>query len=208
MEFAFGGRSCDGQTGDAGRERCETLRAAGGWGNSVVADGANYVRIPNRNVYVYNNIIYNPAGYQSEWQQFFVPAPFDDAATQADSNVPLPALADDNLQIRGNVIWNGTPEHPLGIESDAGCGASNPTCNATQLRTENAINMVEPQFIAPVTGDYRLGAMLEIPLFPIPEFPEAERPAGIPPSEMTNAVEIDYAGNQRTEATSAGAIVN
>ena len=33
---------------------------------------------------------------------------------------------------RGNVIWNGGPDMPLGI--DGGCPASTPTCNPTQVR--------------------------------------------------------------------------
>ena len=36
--------------------------AAGGWGTTVVDDGDNSVRIPNRNVLVYNNLVYNPSG--------------------------------------------------------------------------------------------------------------------------------------------------
>lgn len=157
MEFGFGGRSCDGQPGDEGRERCELYREAGGWGNSAVADGVNYVRIPNRNVYVYNNVLYNPAGYQSGYQQFFIPEAFT-GVEQADSNAPDPALADDNLQIRGNVIWNGGAEMPLGIEGGAdfpaGCQMENPTCNRTQLLADNAINVFEPRLADPANGDY------------------------------------------------------
>lgn len=59
---------------------------------------------------------------------------------QAGSNVPTPTLADEGLIVRGNTIANGPPNHPLGIEgTDQGCQRANPTCNAEQLRAENAI---------------------------------------------------------------------
>ncbi len=147
LEFGFGSRSCDGQVGDEGRERCDQYHAAGGWGNSVLTDGTNYVRIPNRNVFVYNNVVYNPAGYRSQYQQMSVFAPFS-GSEQADSNVPSPVRSDDNLQIRGNIIWNGDAGMPVGIEGEegfpAGCQADNPTCNLTQLVADNAINTTDP----------------------------------------------------------------
>jgi len=144
MEFGFGSRSCDGQGTEEGRERCDQYTAAGGWGNNAPADGSNFVRIPNRNVYVYNNVVYNPAGYQSAYQQFFVAGAFN-GAEQAGSNVPTPTRADDNLQIEGNVIWNGDANMPLGVEDDtAGCQADNSTCNTDQLKRDNAINAFDP----------------------------------------------------------------
>lgn len=144
MEFVFGSRSCDGQPGDEGRERCNQFAANGGWGNNVIADGSNFVRIPNRNVYVYNNIIYNSAPYRSQWQHLMIAEALGDTTIQAGSSVPVPTLADDNLQIRGNIIWNGDESMPLGIEGLGACEASNPMCNEAQLRSENAINTIEP----------------------------------------------------------------
>ena len=169
MEFGFGSRSCDGGPGDEGRERCDQYHEASGWGNNQVADGENYVRIPNRNVFVYNNVIYNPVGFRSAYQHFFIPAPYGE---QPDSNVPAPARADDNLQIRGNIIWNGDSTMPLGIEADfpAGCQSDNPTCNEPQLRTDNAINTVEPQMIDPANGNYALADAITIPALPITAF--------------------------------------
>ncbi len=144
MEFGFGSRSCDGQGNEEGRERCDQYTAAGGWGNNAPADGSNYVRIPNRNVFVYNNVVYNAAGYDSAYQQFFVAGSFS-GVEQNGSNVPSPARADDNLQIRGNLIWNGDANMHLGIEDEAsGCQVDNPTCNAEQLMADNAINSLVP----------------------------------------------------------------
>ncbi|KXK15298.1 MAG: hypothetical protein UZ15_CFX003002853 [Chloroflexi bacterium OLB15] len=171
LEVAFGSRSCDGLLGDEGRERCDQFREAGGWGGSQVDDGENYVRIPNRHVFIYNNVIYNPPGFQSAYQQFFIPAPY---GQQPGTNVSAPALADDDLQIRGNIIWNGSAEMPLGIEanpdSPAGCQADNPTCNQAQLRADNLINQVEPVMVDPENGNFDLLPGIALPTQPIPEF--------------------------------------
>jgi hypothetical protein len=61
LEFTFGGRGCDGDT--AG---CQSRNTAGGWGPR---NTGSEVPIPNRNVYIYNNILYNPSGYQSQSRQ-------------------------------------------------------------------------------------------------------------------------------------------
>lgn len=172
LEFVYGHRSCDGQPGEEGRERCDQYRAAGGWGNSAVADGINYVRIPNKNVYVYNNILYNPPGYQSAYQHFAVFGMYN-GPEQNDSNIPA-ARADDNLQIRGNVFWNGGPDMPLGIEdSSDGCQMNNPVCNAVQLVADNQINTLEPQLADPANGDFAPlpgGNIFSVPPLPMPDF--------------------------------------
>ena len=143
IEIVPGSRSCDGNTA-----RCEAHRTAGGWGTAT-GDGQY---IPARNVYIFNNIVYNPSGYQSQWQHFEIRGP---VAPPAGSNVSAPARVDVNLQIRGNIIWNGPANHSLGLGSDTGCLPTNPTCNETQLRADNAINTVEPQLVNPAAGDYR-----------------------------------------------------
>ena len=60
IEVGYGSRSCDGQPGDEGRERCRQNLDAGGWGTTRVDDGTNYVRIPNRHVWLLGNVIDNP----------------------------------------------------------------------------------------------------------------------------------------------------
>ena len=139
LEVGFGGRSCDGHPGEEGRERCGTYLAAGGWGTTAVDDGSNYVRIPNKDVVIRDNVFFNPDGYQSQWQHFFIPGPFG-GAEQSGSNAPNPALADDGLVITGNVITNGDSDMSLGLGDDSGCGDENPTCNKTQLLRDNVIN--------------------------------------------------------------------
>nr|MBA3871569.1 right-handed parallel beta-helix repeat-containing protein [Anaerolineae bacterium] len=154
MEFGFGSRSCDGQGTEEGRERCDQYTAAGGWGNNAPADGSNYVRIPNKNVFIYNNVFYNPSGHTSAYQQFFVAGPFS-GAENAGSNLPSPVRADDNLQIKSNLMWNGDINMPLGVEdgadTPAGCQADNPTCNAAQLMADNTINTLDPTSGTPST---------------------------------------------------------
>ena len=60
VEAVFGLRSCDGA-----QSECAARQAAGGWGTAAVGGEEP---IPNRNVFVFNNLIVNGAGYQSRWQ--------------------------------------------------------------------------------------------------------------------------------------------
>jgi hypothetical protein len=111
IEVVHGLRSCDGNTA-----QCRANLDAGGWGTATPGD-EHVQQIPNKHVFIYDNIVYNPPGYQSRWQQFAIQAPVTPAAG---SNIPNPSRADDDLQIRGNIIWNGPPTHPLGIEEVPG----------------------------------------------------------------------------------------
>lgn len=190
LEFVFGLRGCD---GDAAR--CAANRALGGWGPTAVGGEEP---IPNRNVYVYNNLLYNPPGFASAWQQFAIHGPRTPAAG---TGIPNPSRADDNLQIRGNLIWNGPADLPLGIEGDEeGCRPDNPTCNQAQLSADNSINQVQPDLLDPAGGDFRPapGSLAGIVTFPLPDFPawDAFTPA-MPPGEPTNRVTDDRAGQAR-----------
>jgi len=203
LEVTFGNRSCDGQPGDPGREACQNNLSAGGWGTTIVDDGANYVRIPSRNVFIYDNLLYNPRG-QAAPQIFSIPPPYDEA-TQTGSNVPRPAAADTNLRIRGNLIFNGGETQPLGIEEDAGCAISNPACNATQLRADNSIVSTEPLLSAdyrPVAGSIVLSA----PVFAIPPFSWSDAPTTpqSPAGDLSNVITVDRDGRPRG-ATGVGA---
>lgn len=139
LEATYGHRSCDGQPGDEGRERCGQYLAAGGWGTTVVDDGENYVRIGNRHVYFVGNTILNPAPYRSEWQQLEVPGPL---GAQPGSGVPAGSSAASDLRFLGNVLWNGPADMALGAD---GCDASNPTCNPQQLTADNMFNRRRPE---------------------------------------------------------------
>ena len=184
IEVIFGSRSCDGQPGDAGRERCQQYLDAGGWGTTVVDDGTNFVRIPNRNIYIYNNLLYNPPGTVS-------PQHFTIAGVYNGQSVPL-AVGDQNLQIRGNVIFNGDALTPLGIDDTSGCQSSNPACNEAQIRRENIINVFEPDLVNPGGLDFRPrpdGALAHVAPVPIPDFTWSDAPARptVPIGRLSNA---------------------
>lgn len=179
LEVVFGTRSCDGQPGNEGRERCAEYLAMGGWGTEVVDDGTNYVRIPNKNVYIYNNII---VGSPSQYQHFWIPEPYS-GATQAGSGLPDVVVADDNLQIRGNIISNGGAGFPFGIEGTGACADANPTCNLTQLNADNSINTLVPDLTLPEQGDVTRkadGNVCGATTYEIPSFPTGELPADVP----------------------------
>lgn len=191
LEVTFGSRSCDGNPGDEGRERCQQYLDLGGWGTTVVDDGSNYTRIPNRNVFVYNNLLYNPRGFISP-QIFTVPEPFGSA------------VADTNLQIRGNVIFNGGES--LGIGEGSGCAPSNATCNEAQLLADNSVNAFEPQFgvdLRPLANSNVLTART----YAIPDFTwsDAPRPPLAPEGRPGNRVSFDRDGVVRGVTSTAGA---
>lgn len=172
VEFVHGGRSCDGDT-----SACAAHRRAGGWGPSTT--GVD-VPIPNRHVYFVNNVIVNPPGVQSQWQHFAVHGP---SAAPGGSGAPTPSLADDDLRISGNIIWNGSADMALGLGDSSGCSPTNPTCNETQLRRDNRINTWQPQLRDPAHGDYRLtpesAAARPAPVA-VPSFVWTDAPAGVP----------------------------
>ncbi len=202
LEFVPGGRSCDGRPGDEGRERCAEHLAAGGWGTTRVDDGSNYVRIPNRHVYVVNNLILNPRGASSRWQHLEVAAPYT-GTWQRGSNVPTPTRFDDDLRIQGNVIWDGPADHPSGM--GAGCADANPTCNEALYRSANSVNSVRPVLRDPDNGDYRLVTALLGITAAIPALAWADAPAGVPPGALSFPVGIDRAGQPRGPDAPPGA---
>ncbi|MBI2440468.1 MAG: right-handed parallel beta-helix repeat-containing protein [Lentisphaerae bacterium] len=202
LEAVFGERSCDGDTA-----RCAALRAAGGWGP---VSGGITEPIPNRHVYIYNNVLYNPAGYQSADSHLAV---YGERAPSSDSNISSPAETDVDLSLRGNIFWNGPPDLALGI-GDAGQGGqtSNPTCNPAQFLTDNAVNNLEPQLVNPAGGDFQPlpgGNVFTAATYAIPDFTGDDRPA--PPEEpagnLSNAVNRDYYGNARSSSSPPGAFI-
>ena len=167
-----------------------------------------YKVYPLRNVFIYNNIVYNPPGFRSEWNHFSIAGP---QAPSAGTNIPSPASVDTNLRIRGNIIFNGPPDLPLGVgEPDQGGQPSNPTCNATVLVAQNAINTMQPQLADPAAGDFRPAAggnVLGYQAQPIPDFTwaDAPHPPTVPAGQLANGVALDYAGAPRTTPTHPGA---
>ncbi len=162
FEAVHGLRSCDGDVAT-----CSRFLAAGGWGTSVPG---REEPIPNENVFVVGNVVLNPDGHASRWQHLAVAAP---RAPSPASNIPSPARADVGLFLRGNVIWNGPADHPLGVESPM---------LAADIRAHNAINTLRPRLVDPARGDYRLASDFVMPeIGDVPGMP-ALPPAGDGPS--------------------------
>jgi len=210
FEAVAGLRSCDGQPGDRGRERCQQYLDLGGWGTTVVDDGSNQVLVPNRNVLVLNNIFYNPADVQSLWQQFQIAGALGNPAS---SGVPADARGDTGLVLRGNLIWNGPAEHPLGIEGsdDAGpCPATNAGCSEAALRANNWINTVQPQLTDVAGNDFRplaAGNLQALQAAALIDFDWSALPArpAVPAGETSNLVGSDFSGQPRVGSPRIGA---
>lgn len=200
IEVVYGLRGCDGNVAT-----CAANLNAGGWG---LLDTENQEPIPDRNIYIYNNVLYNPPGFRSQWSQFAIFGPAD---ASAGTNIPSPVMTDTNLRIAGNVIWNGPGEISLGAGEDGtGCQASNPTCNVTQLMTDNAINITEPALRDPDNGDFRPvaeGNLFTVPVFPIPDFAGGDQPSPplAPVGNLSNAIARDYTGAARASVSPPGA---
>lgn len=162
IEVGFGSRSCDGD-----RAKCTTYLAQGGWGTNVPG---REEPIPNRNVVIRDNVVLNPDGSRSQWQQFAVATP---RTPSPGSNIPSPARADDGLQIFGNVIWNGPADHPLGIEQPG---------LAADVAARNVINVVRPVLVDPARGDYRVVPVEGLPATPVAPSPgPTPQPVPTPP---------------------------
>lgn len=196
-----GSRGCD---GDAAA--CRSRRDAGGWGPLSVGESGEW--IPNRNVYVYNNIFYNPAPVKTMWSHFDIFGPTNPPSY---TNVPSPSVADNNLRIRGNMVWNGPPSLPLGAgDTDQGCQTSNPTCNTTQLVADNRINVLEPHLLDVAHDNFRPypgSSIFTVTTYAIPDFSWDDAPTTphAPPGDLSNCVPIDRDGNTRAFTSPPGA---
>jgi hypothetical protein len=180
---------------------CLNFIAQGGWGPNYLTD--NIPAIPNRNVYIYNNIIYNPSPSHTQYTHFNISEPL--ARPSGLKNMPNPIVTDENLQIRGNVIWNGGASMPLGIEGTLACQNSNSTCNEAQLRAENSINTIQPQLANPSGGDFHPTGtwMTGVATYAIPDF--AWDMASVPAGNASNIVATDYEGITRAAINPPGA---
>lgn len=148
IEFNHGRRGCDGDTSQNVAGNCSRHQTNGGWGNT----GGEEQYIPNKHIYVYNNIFYNPSGYASP---SFIQVPQGLARPPANTNLPPTTRADEDLNLKNNVFWNGTNTDSIGIEDTAHCQNDNATCNITQLRRDNRFNTLQPELINPAGGDFR-----------------------------------------------------
>jgi hypothetical protein len=204
VQLIHGTRSCiaaDEFGGDKGTQtRCQAQLDQGGWGTAAVGEENGGEWIPNRNVTIINNLFYNPSGSGTRYVQFVVNGPVQPPA-QA-HNLPNPSRSDENLVIRGNVIWNKPLEGGVLVgdnngSGNIGCREDNPTCNEAQLQRENTINSFEPQLRDPAHGDLHLVSgsnLLDISAVSLPDFSWADAPArpAVPPGNLSNVVLRDY----------------
>lgn len=188
IEIGLGSRSCD-----ADPRKCAEFLAMGGWGTPTVG---REVPIPNNHVFIFNNIVLNPEGYSSQWQHLAISEPRHADST---SNIPSPVRADQNLRIAGNIIWNGNPSMPLGIESEELAG---------DILLHNSINLFKPILMDPDHGDFRLHSNFEPPpSAQVPDFDwlDAPKTPAAPTGRNENFVMFDFSGNPRGLGSRVGA---
>jgi hypothetical protein len=187
---------------------------SGAWGTWYLdrGDDSDSAPIPNKNIFIYNNIFSNSPDSATTQPHFTFAGAYTTPSVNA--SCPRPALADDNLQIKGNIIWNGDASKPLGINASSGCGSSNPNCNEQQLLADNLINAAEPTFVDPFSGNFHPAPTSIVftisKTYPVPDFswtglpPKPIEPAG----NISNAVAIDRDSNLRKPAAPiAGAFI-
>jgi hypothetical protein len=146
----YGSRSCDGQPGDDGRELCAANLDLGGWGTTRVDDGTNYVRIPNRHVWVLGNVIDNPRRQGD--QLFSIAGPF--SGPEQDGSGLGDVRSDDDLHITGNLI------------AGRGLPAGTDDCVAEDCAAIGSRNTLDARpglFRAPLRGDLRLAPGIAAP---------------------------------------------
>lgn len=215
FEAGFGERSCDGDnTPGTNHDSCAIYIGRGGWGNTLTADGINFTRIPNKNVYVMNNIFYNPATHPKGDQFLNVFGAFS-GVEQNGSNVAVPTLADNNLVFKSNIFYNGGDTNfYLGIGSaESGCRPDNPLCNEVQLRRDNYINTIRPELQNPDAGNFhpvKNGNLYSLQPTLISQFTGNDREVkpATPSGNYDNTISHDFNQFQRNPKSIIGALSN
>ncbi|HLD45512.1 MAG TPA: hypothetical protein VJC18_08755, partial [bacterium] len=194
-------------------QQCQDMLNDGAWGTAEA--GAQFETggdwIPNKNVLIYNNIFYNPDGVSSVNGIIAVNG---SVALPGDAdNIPDPALADEDLSIRGNVFWNGGVASTLLTStngSDPACEEGNGSCNENQLEDENEINSVEPELTDPADGDFTPvdgGNVTSLSANEIPNFTWDTwlTNADVPEGDLDNTVTNNFLGEARGDSPHPGA---
>ncbi|MCE7935583.1 MAG: hypothetical protein DYG96_13480 [Chlorobi bacterium CHB2] len=205
FEAVHGIRSCEDDS------LCRAMLATGGWGSDSAAGQPG--PIPNRNVYLYNNVFFNPLPARTLVSHFAVDAPI---ATTEGTNIPNPSRADQNVRIKGNVIWNGgSGQHGILMMVSAdgrepGCDPQNIDCNEIQLKQDNSINEFAPELVDPTNGNYAPkpgGNLISARTFIAADFSWADAPANppVPSGSVSNGTPLDFSGGHRPAANSPGA---
>jgi hypothetical protein len=190
-----GEHTCDGGE-PTERDPCDTNRRAGGWGPTSAQPSDLIVHIPNKHVFIYNNVLWNDETPSD--QLLRVPDPYPNPAG---FGTPTSALSDDDLRLVGNIIANGGPTQPY--TTDGGCLDPHPTCGPTATRRLNQLNTTIPQLVNPAASDFRPvpgGNVATTPGTPIPDFTwsDAPTPPPVPPATLDNTVSRNFTGATRT----------
>lgn len=213
VELVHGGRGCypadelGGATGT--KNRALELLAMGGWGTAVLYNSGYW--IPNRKVFIYNNIFYNPLGYGTRYIQFIANGWITPPTA---SNIPNPSYTDDSVVFKGNLVWNQTIEPGELIGSNngsiAGCQLGT-SCNPDSILANNLINELEPQFEDPAQNNFLPLAGGNLSFAPsnlIPHFNwDAPATPVVPPGTLSNDIVIDCFGIGRVLPAIPGAHV-
>ncbi len=190
---------------------CKEYLDSGAWGTVHTYNTDDDVAwIPNTHLYIYNNVFYNPTGYETTSSQFVFDAP---KQALLHASCPKPANTDNDLQIKGNIIWNGSVSKPLGITATSGAQPSNPTCNATLINSGNSIHKQEPLLANPENNDFHPatgGAIVNASVFPIPDFTWSDLPnkPKEPLVALPNTIATDFDGASRTNIFIPGAFTS
>lgn len=209
LELAPGSRDCNGPP----PADCSALLTQGAWGTALPNVNGEFV--PNRNVFILNNLVYNPNAFRDPMRVFRLDGPrAGDRTTWP--NGPLPARSDEGVVIAGNLIWTGTSGTvDLGLGDGTGCQPDNPTCNPTQINADNRINQVEPELTNPNGSDYRplAGGNLSsvtpvaLPTFDTSVLLSAQIPLVQVVNPLATTILEDYNGASRASANVVGALV-
>jgi len=174
---------------------CDEHLQAGGWCSPHRYED----NIPSKNVYIFNNVVLNDDGFQTERGHFGIAGP---AKTPAGSNLPGEVRADDGLLIRGNVVWNGPPKHPVFDPTSGAPPAMRPGCDEKSLRRYNSINQLKPRLLDPQHGNYRhvQESLQEAKGYEIPDYGGGDLPARplAPQGELCNQPSCDRDGKPRS----------
>ena len=227
LAIGYGQRSCDpdGNEMDTIDERlpCRTNLDRGAWGTTRRPSSDNYVRIPNRHVYVVNNVFYNPSGYRSRYQQFSVDTAYErpwnvESSVEGDYTrpPPSPVYADHDLRIVNNLVWNGD-RGMLILGGEGGCtdapAVMDPEiqCTLDQIGSENQFlpSGQAGVLTAPECGNFTPAPdspILSRPAVAVPEFiwdwDARVTPSPPGPDDRTTQVIIDRSKTWRpTRAT-------
>lgn len=220
FQLIHGGRGCYPATefgGDSGtRARCQSLLSLGGWGTSSLdhdGDSSGFW-IPNKNVFIYNNIFYNPPGTGTHYVHFTADGAINLPAYS--QNIPDPSRTDDDVVIKGNIVWNHPQEYSGMVGTTDGSSPScQPvsSCDSNSIISVNHINTIEPQLVDAGNGNFHpvnAGNVFSGVTYPIPSFSWTDAPASpaVPAGTLTNMISRDFDNNTRTGSSIAGAFAS